>query len=77
MRAGLSIVNDSGWGAGPDKRIVTCSCCPGSGLHVDGFELRCVGSAYRLARECSEYTQNHEPRGRLQDPDKRAVKLHS
>src|SRR5262249_6719148 len=31
MRAGLSMVNDSGCGAGPDRRMVTCTCCPGSG----------------------------------------------
>jgi len=30
MRAGLSMVNDSGCGAGPDKRIVSCNCWPGS-----------------------------------------------
>ena len=31
MRAGLSMVNDSGCGAGPDRRRVSCSCCPGRG----------------------------------------------
>src|SRR6516164_5548540 len=31
MRAGLSIVNDMGCGAGPDRRMVICNCCPGRG----------------------------------------------
>src|SRR3954454_20647073 len=30
-RAGLSIVKDNGCGAGPDRRMVTCTCWPGSG----------------------------------------------
>src|SRR5262245_712239 len=30
MRAGLSMVNESGSVAGPVRRMVSCSCCPGS-----------------------------------------------
>ena len=50
MRAGLSMVNDSGCGAGPDRRIVSCSCWPGQRLHVDRFELRAVGGVRRARR---------------------------
>ena len=31
MRAGLSMVKDSGCGAGPERRMVSCSCWPLSG----------------------------------------------
>ena len=31
MRAGLSMVNDKGCGAGPDRRMVSCSCWFGRG----------------------------------------------
>ena len=42
MRAGLSMVNGSGSGAGPLRCSLSCTCWPGQRLHIDGLELERV-----------------------------------
>ena len=39
------MVNDSGWGAGPERRSVSCNCCPGSVCTSMAWSFAVVASA--------------------------------
>ena len=70
MRAGLSMVKDSGCGAGPDKLHGQLQLLAGQRLHVDGLQLRAASAARAgWLRERAEYACEHEPRGACRGDD--------